>query len=148
MRRSLEWRIVLVAVGIATGCGSSGPHSPPPPPPGDPYAGTYATTVTLTQNACGQVTVQNNPTIVTHNAASGAVTLTHAGQTYPGTVNGSGAFTTTPTVVDVSDGFLYTIGLAGQFGTGSFAADATVDRSSQASGTCRFVVHWAATRNP
>lgn len=148
MRSSLLWGVVVGGV-LGFGCGGTGPQTPPPPPPpSDPYAGTYATAVTLTQNACGQVNVQNNPTTVTHNATSGAITMAHAGQTYAGTVAGNGSFTTTPKVVDVSDGFLYTIALAGQFGTGSFAADATVDRSSQASGTCRFTVHWVATRNP
>lgn len=147
MRPTLHVRFSPLIAGILAACG--GPTTNPvpvPPPPTSAYAGTYATRVTLVQNACGSVIVQDNPTVVTHQSASGSVTFSHAGQTYAGTVTSTGSFTTTPKVVDVSDGFLYTISLTGQFGTSAFEADATVDRASTASGTCRFVVHWAGTR--
>ena len=137
----------LWLVGAVGGCGGVSSTVPPPPPPGTgPYAGTYATHVTLVQNGCGAVTVQDNPTVVTHDLASGVVTLTHAGQVYPGRVQADRTFTTTPADVNVNDGFHYLIALAGRFGTGSLEADATVDRSGGNVAGCRFVVHWAGTR--
>jgi hypothetical protein len=101
--------------------------------------------VSLAQNSCGTITVQNNPTTVTHDAATGAVTFTHAGTTYSGSVGSDGAFTTVPREVNVGDGYLYTIALAGSFRTNGFDADATVDRTGQGA-ACRFVVRWVGTR--
>lgn len=136
-------------VGLAlAACGSgsdSGGTPPPPPPPTGAFAGTYATQVTLVENSCGSVTVQSLPTTVTHNATSGAVSLTHGGTTYSGSAATDGAFTTSPRDVDVGDGYQYRITVAGRFGTGSFVADATVDRSGNGP-ACRFVAHWIGTR--
>jgi hypothetical protein len=122
------------------------PPPPPPPPPQGGFAGSYATRVSLTSSSCGAVVVQDNPTAVTHDVSSGAVSFTHAGQTYLGSVAADSTFATTPKGVNVNDGFVYTITLAGRFRRNAFDADATVDRSDQGSGTCRFVVHWEATK--
>lgn len=130
---SLPLAVSLVA------CGNSSA-----PVPGG-LAGTYATRVTLVQTACGPVTVQDNPTVVTYDPSSGAVTLTHAGNTYSGTVNMDSTFTTVPKTVDVGDGYIYTIALAGRFRPSAFDADVTVDRAS-GSTTCRYVVHWVGTK--
>jgi hypothetical protein len=127
------------------GCGGSG-TAPPPPPAPVTFSGTYGTRVTLVQSACGAVTVQDNPTVVTHDPSSGAVSFGHAGQTYPGTVASSGAFTTTPRVLDVHDGFIYTIGIAGQFAATGFEAEVTVDRAGPGSVVCRYLVHWTGAR--
>jgi hypothetical protein len=139
-------RVTALACSLVTACGSSvttGPQTTGPTP--GPYAGTYATRVTLTQSSCGAITVQDNPTTVTHDTATKVVTFSHAGQTYSGAVATSGAFTTTPRQVNINDGFLYTIALAGQFRTAAFDADATIDRTG-GSGACRFTVRWQATR--
>ena len=109
------------------------------------FAGTYATRVTLVQTACGPVTVQDNPTVVTYDPSSSAVTFTHAGNTYSGTVKTDSSFTTVPRTVDVGDGFIYTIALAGRFRPSAFDADVTVDRTGNST-TCRYMVHWAATK--
>ena len=137
------------ATGIAAilvGCGgSSDPSGTNQPPPSTGFAGTYATQVTLAQNTCGAITVQSLPTVVTHNVASGAITLVHGGTTYSGLIAADSTFTTTPRDVDLGDGFQYRITVAGGFGNRSFVADATVDRSGGV-GSCRFVAHWVGSR--
>ena len=124
--------LAIVAIG---GCNSQPLISPLG------FSGLYATTVTLGQNSCGAVTVQNNNTNVVHNSLTGAVTLTHAGQTYSGTVASNGSFTTTPKAVNVGDGFNYSITIAGQFVGNTLTADVTVDRTGQGS-ACQYIVHW------
>lgn len=138
--RSRRGACFLIAILTACGGSASGPQ------PQGPLAGTYATDVSLTTTSCGPVTVQDNPTVVTHNAASGAVTFAHAGTTYAGTVNSANAFTTTPKNVNVNDGFTYVITLSGQFRSGGFDADAVVQRSS-GSTTCSYTVRWVATKS-
>ena len=137
-----------MSIAVAGACGGGGSDddgTTPPPPPASPFAGTYATAVTLVSNTCGAVTVQSLPTTVTHTAGNAAVTLVHGGTTYPGTVASDSTFTSSPVDVDVGDGFQYRITLVGRFGNRSFVADATVDRSG-GSGPCRFVAHWVGTR--
>lgn len=142
MPRTLTLAIVLSVIACGSGDGTT--NGPDEPEPGS-VAGVYQTRVTLTSTTCGPVTVEDNPTTVTHVQSSGAITLSHAGTSYTGTLATGGSFTTTPRTVDIGDGFTYVIALAGQFGSRSFEADATVDRSG--SGTpCQFVVHWAGTR--
>jgi hypothetical protein len=129
-------------------CGSStttGPKTTTTTPGPGPFAGIYATRVTLLQSSCGAVTVQDNPTTVTHDTATRAVSFAHVGQTYSGTVGADSSFTTVPRQVNVNDGFLYTITLAGKFRPLAFDADATIDRTG-GGGPCRFSVRWQATR--
>jgi hypothetical protein len=90
--------------------------------------------------------VQNNPTVVTYDASTRAVTFTHAGTTYSGTVAADNSFTTPARAVNVNDGFSYSIGLAGTFKTNGFDALATVDRTGSGS-ACRFTVNWAGTKS-
>lgn len=142
--------LVGMSLGFMSACGGGGDDDdgttpPPPPPPVSPFAGTYATAVTLASNTCGPVTVQSLPTTVTHTAGNVAITLVHGGTTYPGTVAADSTFTTSPVDVDVGDGYQYRISVVGRFGNRSFTADATVDRSG-GSGSCRFVAHWVGTR--
>jgi hypothetical protein len=137
--------LVMVAACGGGGSDDGGTPPPPPPPPESPYAGTYATAVTLSSTTCGPVTVQSLPTTVTHNAGSTTINMVHGGTSYPGTVATDGSFSSTPVEVDVGDGYQYRITLAGRFGNRSFVADATVDRSTGAT-TCRFVAHWIGSR--
>lgn len=149
MIRSGAWRgpgvALLLAMFVACGGGSEG-TTPPPPPPVSPFAGTYATAVTLSSTTCGPVTVQSLPTTVTHTAGSPTIVVAHGGTTYPGSVSADSSFTTTPVEVDVGDGFQYRITVVGRFGTRSFVADATVDRSGGGGASCRFVAHWVGSR--
>ena len=137
----LSFAIVLGGVLIAGGACRSSPAAPDDPS----LSGTYATHVTLVQDGCGGTRVQDNSTLVTHNVETSAITLQHGGQAYFGTVKSDKTFTTAPGTVDVGDGFIYVITLAGQFGTGTFTADVTVDRSANGV-TCRYLVHWVGTR--
>jgi hypothetical protein len=137
--------LALCAILVACGGGSDdndGTNPPPPPPAG--FAGTYATAVTLTSTTCGPVTVQSLPTTVTHDQSSGAVSLTHGGTRYSGTVAADSTFATTPLDQDVGDGFQYRVTISGRFGNRSFAADATVDRTGGVA--CRYVARWVGTR--
>ena len=110
------------------------------------FGGNYTTIVSLAENSCGAITVQNNPTVVTHDTDSGAITLTHAGVVYTGRVIVSdSSFTTVARQVNVGDGYMYRIEIAGRFRANAFDASATVDRTKQGE-ACRFVVHWAGTR--
>ena len=133
--------------GIACGGSTTSPGSTTTNPGTQTgsFAGNYATRVTLTSNNCGTINVQDNSTVVTHDAASGAVTFTHAGFTYSGTVKADSTFTTTPRAVNVNDGFNYSIAIAGRFRALALDADATVDRTG-GSAACRYVVHWAGSR--
>ena len=138
--------VMVIALSVACGGGdadSDGTTTPPPPPTG--FAGTYATQVTLVSTTCGPVTVQSLPTVVGHNVSSGAVTLTHGGTAYSGTVAADSTFNTAPVSVDVGDGFQYSVSVAGKFGVRSFTADATVDRSGNGA-ACRYVAHWVGSR--
>ncbi len=135
-------RLLLVVIAVVA-CGGSAQIAPA----GNAgFAGTYATAVTLASNTCGTITVQNNPTSVTYDATTRAVSFTHAGTTYSGSVAADSTFTTPPRAVNVNDGFAYSIGLAGKFRPNGFDATATVDRTG-GSGACRFTVRWAGTRS-
>jgi hypothetical protein len=134
--------MLFITAAVVAGCG--GTTAAPTPAAG--FAGTYATAVSLLTTTCGAITVQNNPTTVTFDAGTRAATFTHAGTTYSGTVAADSTFSTTPRTVNVNDGFVYTIGIAGKFQPGGFDATATVDRAATGS-TCRFTVRWAGTRS-
>lgn len=129
--------------GSGDGDDSPGPVDPPPSQVG--FSGSYNTSVTLTSTTCGPINVQDNPTAVTHTQSSGAITLTHAGTTYDGTVAADSTFSTNPISVDVGDGYQYFIVIAGRFRVNAFEADATVDRSGVGD-PCRYVVHWMGSR--
>ena len=75
----------------------------------------------------------------------GAVTLLHGGTSYSGTVAADSSFATTPRDIDVGDGNQYRVTIAGKFGSRSFVADATVDRS-RATGPCQYIAHWVGSR--
>ena len=111
------------------------------------FGGNYATVVSLAENTCGAISVENNPTVVTHDADSSTVTLTHAGVVYSGhVIAADSTFTTVPRVVNVGDGFTYNIAIAGRFKENAFDANASIDRTGKGN-ACRFAVHWVGTRS-
>ena len=138
-------RTTTIFVSILTlACAASKPQSSPPVVE---FGGNYATVVSLAENTCGTISVENNPTVVTHDADSGSVTLTHAGVVYTGhVIAADSTFTTVPRVVSVGDGFTYNIAIAGRFKETAFDANASVDRTGKGD-ACRFVVHWVGTRS-
>ncbi|MCE9603124.1 MAG: hypothetical protein K8S21_13045 [Gemmatimonadetes bacterium] len=112
------------------------------------FAGTYATGVRVTENACGPVTVMDMPTVVTHDRSSGVIHLVHAGTDYPGTVKDDGSFATTPITRSFDDGHRYVMSIAGRFGAQGFDALVTLDRTTVATrAACRYKVRWFGTRS-
>ena len=108
--------------------------------------GPYETAVSLKENSCGQVTVQPNQTTVTHKAGESTLAVTHAGNTYPGTVNPDGSFETAPKALSGGDA-TYSIGITGRFSVQGFEADVNVQvTQAVAPKTCSYVVHWVGTK--
>ena len=106
--------------------------------------GTYATAVRLLDNTCSNVTVAPNPTTISAGLAAGRFVLTHAGNSYDGTLQDDGRFTTDPKVIS-SGGTQFTIRITGQFSGNGFLAQTTVDQSG-VGGSCRYTVEWTGTR--
>jgi hypothetical protein len=104
--------------------------------------GTYPTDVSLVpgQNTCGNVTVQDAVTTVVQTPGSHALTLTHAGITYDGTVEDDGHFSTTPKSVSAG-GSQFTITIEGQFTGQGFTATVRVDQTAPAP-ACFYLVDW------
>ena len=96
------------------------------------------------QNTCGNVTVQDNPTTVAHVPGSHALTLTHAGQTYEGTVQDDGTFATQPKNVSAG-GASFTITITGTFDRQGFQARVRVDQTTPAP-ACSYLVDWAGLK--
>jgi hypothetical protein len=142
--RAMRLRSFMLAASlVASGCGGDGGGRTGPSPAATlQVSGTYATAVTLQEDACGGVTVQPQPTTVTQSA--GRVALQHAGTTYSGPIGGDGAFSTDEVRLSGADGPL-AIRIAGRFTATGFDALVTVD-VQRASGACRYVVRWAGTK--
>ncbi len=111
-------------------------------PPVLSVGGVFSTQVSLVpgQNTCGSVNVQNNPTTVTQAPGSHALTLTHFGITYEGSVEDDGSFATQPEVV----GGGLTITIHGQFTPQGFTATVRVDQASPA---CFYLVDWVGLKD-
>jgi hypothetical protein len=108
-------------------------------------AGTYATAVTLDANNCNGITVQPNPTVVTHTAGATTLSLSHAGNAYSGTVQNNGSFSTTKAIVAGSA--THNLSIAGVFTRTGFTATVTVDLTdTQGPVACRYVVKWVGTK--
>ena len=109
--------------------------------------GTYPTTVSLVpgQNTCGNVTVQNAVTTVAHAPGAHTLSLTHAGNTYTGTIEDDGRFSTTPKVL-TGGGSQFTITIAGKFTLDAFTATVRVDQTAPAP-ACFYLVDWAGVKS-
>lgn len=130
-------------------CGGGGSDAPGTTGPSTVLSvgGTYPTRATLIadRNTCGSVTVQDNPTVVTHAAGSAEISLAHAGSTYRGVIETNGRFTSPPANFSFPDAD-YTIGVTGQFSTTGFTA--TVDLTKRtAAVTCTYAVAWVGTKS-
>ncbi len=111
-------------------------------PPVLSVGGVSSTQVSLVpgQNTCGNVNVQNNPTTVVQTPGSHALTLTHAGITYEGTVEDDGSFSMQPETV----GGQFTITIQGQFTPQGFTATVRVDQTAPA---CFYLVDWVGLKD-
>ena len=129
--------IVGICAAAAAGCG--GGNGAAQAIPGLSVGGSYDTQVSLNPgNTCGQVTVQDAVTVVDHAAGASSLSLTHAGNTYPGTIDRTGLFSTAKVRVAAQ----IDVSVAGQFGATGFDATTRVD---QLSPPCGYSVHWIGT---
>ena len=138
-------RAIAFIVGAAAIIAACGGDSTGPTPTQLSVAGTYTTAVTLQQNGCTGITVQTFPTTVAHTAGATTLTLTHAGNSYAGTVQRNGAFVTTAKAVG-GGAETHTLTIAGTFST--TAIDATVTAVVQRTGSanCQYTVKWAGPK--
>jgi hypothetical protein len=136
--------VVLLAAGASACGGSSGPATPSPALL--QVSGAYQITPTLLQNACGSVTVQPGPAQVAHAPGAADLRISHAGQTYSGRIERTGAFVTDPLVISFAAGSTDTVRLEGRFTTGGFEANVTVDAAHAGAAPCRYVVGWQAAK--
>jgi hypothetical protein len=140
---------LVLAAALAAACGGSGS---PPTTPSSPAApvlsvgGAYQITPSLVQNACGQVEVQPGPATVAHAPGATTLSLTHVGQTYNGTVDARGAFTTTPRAIALGNGSTDTVTIAGTFSAAGFEAAVTVEAAHAGAAPCVYTVRWAAAK--
>ena len=135
--------LILGAASVIAACGGS---SPPGPSSTElSVGGTSTTAVTLQQNGCTGLTVQTFATTVAHTPGATTLILTHAGNSYTGTVQRNGAFTTTPKAVG-GGAETHTLTIAGTFST--TAIDATVTAIVQRTGSadCQYTVKWAGPK--
>jgi hypothetical protein len=108
-------------------------------------AGEYDTAVTLMDSTCSGIAVMNNPTTVTHTAGATMLTLGHAGQSYPGSIQRNGEFATTAVPVELP-AETHTILITGDFSATGFTATVAVQVSSGGSVRCGYTVRWIGTR--
>jgi len=110
----------------------------------DTWAGTYETQVSLVigQNTCSDVTVRDNDTTIDHKPDTHTLSITHAGNTFEGSVDDSGRFTTKPRLLS-GGGSEYTISISGHFISTGFEATVTVHVKQPTSPTaCSYEVAW------
>ena len=132
---------LLLAAAIAAAC-SSGHEKTDPPVVS--VGGTYQTAVTLVRSSCPGQTVEQHSTVVNHVPGATALSLTHAGSTYNGSLAADGKFTTS-TVTQVFGGLSYQIGIAGRFS--ETAIDALVTVAAGRQPPCTFSARWAGPRS-
>lgn len=137
----IHWHKLLAAVGVVLslfGCVTPSPVAPQAPIHVD---GAYKTTVTLTaDNTCGDVTVASLPTTINHEPGATNFTLTHANNSYQGTLQPDGSFVTAPTLLTI-ERTTYTLTIQGGFVITGFTALTTVEMSQPSQPQpCHYVV--------
>ena len=101
---------------------------------------TWWTEVTLEESTCDEVTVLPGPTVITRNGTD-SVTITHANQTYTGSLAIGGEFTTLPRDL-VFGTTTYTIAISGRMEGNDFTATVSVGVREAGAGDCRYRVRW------
>jgi hypothetical protein len=97
-------------------------------------------------NTCGNVTVQDGVTTVAHEPGAHALAVTHAGNTYQGTVDDHGAFTTDPRVLSSGESE-FALSITGQFLERGLTAKVRVDvKQPGPPRSCSYTVNWVATK--
>ncbi len=130
--------LAAAIIGCSSGGGPSGLLS---------VGGTYPTVVALVpgQNTCTGVTVQDNPTTVTHTAGASTIALSHAGTQYDGLVQTSGQFSAGPKTLVIGT-VTYVISMTGRFATRGFTADIAVQATPASGPGCGYKVSWTGTK--
>jgi hypothetical protein len=131
----------VLFAAVATACSSNGGGNGPGAVIS--VGGTYQTAVTMVSNTCPGQTVQQHPTVVSHTPGANALSLTHAGSTYDGTLASDGTFLTS-TVTQVFSGISYDISITGEFTETAMDALVTVQAGRQP--PCFFTARWAGPK--
>lgn len=147
----LRLSLVVSIAGALLACGGGGGGTSPTAPT-SPIAGSYNVAVELIENNCGAVTVQAQPTSVTHTAGATRFTLRHGGNSFAATLAADNSFVSDALVLQDQDGSTLTVRLVGSFTLGSpttLAATVTVDVTQRPSppASCRYVVRWTGTKS-
>jgi len=82
---------------------------------------------------------------VAHTPGATTLTLTHAGNSYTGTVQRTGAFSTTPKAVGGGNE-THTLTIAGTFTTTAIDATVTANVQRTGSANCQYTVKWAGPK--
>lgn len=109
-------------------------------------AGRYATSVSLRDNRCGDVTVRAMPTVVRHAAGDTTLALTHGPLTYEGVVRADGTFSMRPLALPPDGGVVTTISIAGRIAGERLTATVRVDVGRTP--PCAYRVDWSGPREP
>jgi hypothetical protein len=146
MKNGMKGLAVAGVLALA-GCGGGG-SSPTNPPPATllSVGGAYTVAVALGDNTCGSVTVQPQPTGVTHTPGASRFSLQHGPTTFQGAVATDGSFVGDP--LAVADGSTaLTLNIQGRFTTTGLTATVTVDENRPApTADCRYLVQWTGTK--
>jgi hypothetical protein len=130
------YRIVLVLAGFAV---AGGAHAEGQTAQG-PSPTTYWTEVALGSSTCDNVTIKPGPTEIVR-LPGDSLSVSHAGQTYRGSITREGNFTTTPKEL-VFGTTVYTIGITGRLLEKELTAVVTVSVREQGAAECRYTVNW------
>jgi hypothetical protein len=133
---------LFLVAAVAAACSSCNDNTNPDPVIS--VGGTYQTVVTMVSNDCPGQTVEQHTTVVSHVPGGTALSLTHAGSTYSGSLTADGAFSTPP-VTQVFDGISYAISINGQFTETTIDALVLVEAGRQP--PCAFTARWAGPKN-
>ncbi len=106
--------------------------------------GTYQTAVTMVSNDCPGQTVEQHSTVGEPCPGATALSLTHAGSMYSGTLAADGSFSTTP-VTQVFGGISYRLSITGQFTETAIDALVLVEAGKQP--PCAFTARWAGPKS-
>lgn len=135
---------VFLSAAVAAACSSASGGSGRRPDPVISVGGTYQTEVTIVSNDCPGQTVEQHPTVVSHAAGATALSLTHAGSSYDGTLAPDGSFSTAP-LTQVFSGVGYRVSITGQFTETAVDALALVEAARRP--PCSFTARWAGPKS-
>ena len=109
-----------------------------------PVPTTYWTEVALGPNTCDNVTIKPGPTEIVL-LPGDSLSVTHAGQTYRGSVTREGSFTTAPRELAFGT-TVYTIGITGRIHEKELTAVVTVGVREQGAAGCSYSVNWTGRK--